>query len=82
MFGAHNSAFEPIAVRTMATALDEAWAIIEGNGKANRHNPQEVRLALARCIIELAADGNHDTATLRDAALAGVMLPRVAPAQC
>src|SRR5581483_8943756 len=76
MFGAYNPAFGPTAVRTMATALDEAWAIIEENGKAERHNPQEIRLALARRIIELAADGDYDMATLRDAALASLALPR------
>jgi hypothetical protein len=51
MFGAQSSAFEPTAVRTMADALDEAWAFLEENRDADR-DPQETRLALAMCIID------------------------------
>jgi hypothetical protein len=69
MIGAQSPAFDPAAVRTMADALDEAWANMEETGAARRSDPLETRLALARCIIELAANGPHNASALRDAAL-------------
>jgi hypothetical protein len=82
MLGAQYPAFDPAAVRTMADALDEAWAILAGNGRGGRSDPQETRLALARCIIGLASAGDYDTATLRDAALARLPMAYTSPPQC
>ena len=45
MLGAKYSTFDPTAVRTMANALDEAWAVMEENGDASRRDPLETRLA-------------------------------------
>ena len=49
-------AFDPTAVRIMADAFDEAWLIIEEDGDVNRQNRQKMRLALAKCIVELAVE--------------------------
>jgi len=71
MFGAQSPTFEPTAVRTMADAMDQAWALLEESGNGDR-DQQETRLALARCIIELASSRDYNTSTLRDAALTRV----------
>jgi hypothetical protein len=76
MFGAKNPTFDPTAVQTMADALDEAWTLMEESGTVSRFHPQETKLALARRIIELAADGEYDARGLCDALLASVTQPR------
>jgi hypothetical protein len=62
-------AFDPTAVRIMADAFDEAWLIIEEDGDVNRQNRQKMRLALAKCIVELASYRDYNASALRDAAL-------------
>jgi hypothetical protein len=72
MFGALSPAFEPTAVQTMADALDQAWAVMEGTGTMTPQHRLETRLALANRIIELASYGDCNTRVLRDAALASM----------
>jgi hypothetical protein len=72
MFGAPSPAFEPTAVQTMADALDQAWAVMEGTGTVTPQHRLETRLALANRIIELTSYGEYNTSVLRDAALASM----------
>jgi hypothetical protein len=73
---------EPTAVQIMADAFDEAWAVLGESGDARRHNPQELKLALAKRIIELASSsGDYDAQTLRDIAIASLTEPRLSPVQ-
>ena len=49
-------------------------AISEERGDVGRRNPQELKLALARRIIELAAYRDYDAQTLRDTAVASLSI--------
>jgi hypothetical protein len=60
----------------MADALDEAWAVMEDTVTVSPLHRQEMRLALAKRIIELASYGANNTSVLRDAALASMTEPR------
>jgi hypothetical protein len=72
LFGSKHPTFDPMAIQTMADAVDEAWAIMKATGHVSPQNPQEMRLALAKSVIEVAAVGDHNIHALRDAALARV----------
>ena len=72
---AKHPTFEPSAVQVMADAMDEAWAILEERD-VGRGNPQELRLELAKRIIELASYGDYDAQTLRDTAVASLASPQ------
>ena len=72
MLGAKHPTFEPTTVQMMASAVDEAWAIVEANGNVGPQNVQEMKLALARRVIELASSGDYDARALRDAAVASL----------
>ena len=72
MYGAKHPTFEPATIQMMANAVDEAWTIMEANGDVGRQNPQEMKLALAKRVIELASSGDYDARTLRDTAVASL----------
>jgi hypothetical protein len=81
MFIAKHPAFEPTTVQIMADAVDEAWAILEEKANATEQNPQEMKLAIAKRIIELVSQGDYDVQTLRDTAVASLTAPRASPVQ-
>jgi hypothetical protein len=72
MLGAKHPTFEPTTVEMMASAVDEAWAIVEANSNVGPKNAQEMKLTLARRVIELASCGDYDARALRDAAVASL----------
>lgn len=68
----HNEAyFNPEAVRTLASALDNAWDRIAASGGtfARPSYARAAREVLAHCIIEMAQAGETDMHRLADASV-------------
>ena len=59
-----NGSFDPKALVIVETAFDEAWITLRTNGHDNIR-PDE----LARCILNLAMEGERDPVQLYDEAL-------------
>jgi hypothetical protein len=64
MHGFGNGSFDPNTLVIVETAFDEAWITLRTNGHDNIR-PNE----LARCILNLAMEGERDPVQLYDGAL-------------
>jgi hypothetical protein len=64
MHGFGNGSFDPKTLVIVETAFDEAWIALRANGHDNIR-PDE----LARCILNLAMEGERDPVQLYDGAL-------------
>jgi hypothetical protein len=62
--GLGNGSLDPRTLVVIETAFDEAWITLRTNGHDNIR-PEE----LARCILNLAMEGELDPAHLHDRAL-------------
>jgi hypothetical protein len=71
----NHSAFDPKKVQLMTDAFDAAWLIIRPKANMTDQSLEELRLALAKRIVELVSHGDYDVQTLRDTAIASMTSP-------
>ena len=64
MRGFHISSFNPQTLAVLETAFDEAWLMLKAVGNTSI-KPDE----LARSMLRLAMEGEHDPVRLHDGAL-------------
>ena len=67
--------FDPKAVELMAGAFEAAWPIIRPKANMTDQSLEELRLALAKRIVELVSHGDYDDQVLRDTAIASMRDP-------
>ena len=68
MRGFHISSFDPQTLAVLETAFDEAWLTLKAVGNAS------IKLdELARSMLRLAMEGEHDPVRLHDGALKGLI---------
>jgi hypothetical protein len=53
-------AFEPETVEALATAFDKSWSLISNEPHFDPGNTALVQRRLCACLMQLAADGEHD----------------------
>jgi hypothetical protein len=77
-FSVYRAVFDPDTLKTMGSALEEAWQelLASGNAATMDGNGEATRLMLANAILAAATDGERDQTKLRLAALSGLSLPR------
>lgn len=70
--------FNPVAIRAMREAFEDAMRKLERDDRAGAGRlSEEMQAKLAREIVELARRGERDVTRLRDEALAGLeLIPR------
>ena len=68
----NHPAFDPKAVQLMADAFEAAWPIIRPKAKMTDQSLEELKVALAKRIVELVSHGDYDGQTLRDTAIASM----------
>ena len=68
MRGFHNNSFNPQTLVVLETAFDEAWLTLKSIG-----NTTVKRDELARAVLRLAMEGEHDPVRLHDGALNGLL---------
>ena len=68
MRGFHNGSFDPQTLVVLETAFDEACLTLKSIGNTTV-KPNE----LARCVLQLAVEGERDPVRLRDGALKGLI---------
>jgi hypothetical protein len=66
--GFHNNSFDPQTLVILETAFDEAWLTLKSIGNTTV-KPDE----LARCVLQLAMEGERDPVRLHDGALKGLV---------
>ena len=66
-----QSAFDPEAIQTLASALEDAWRTVQKSGSrfARPAYARAIREVLAKCIIEVAQRGEKDKRKLSADAL-------------
>lgn len=66
-----NTSFDPEAVETLSAAFDDAWEKIKQSGSTFARPAYErgAREVLAKCIVEMAQQGERDKRRLSDAAV-------------
>ena len=64
-----NHAFQPEAVEALATAFHKSWSFISGDPCFARQDPILLQRLLSMCLMQLAADGEHDPLRLANAAI-------------
>jgi hypothetical protein len=64
-----NYAFQPDAVEALATAFRKSWSFISVDPCFVRQDPILLQRLLSKCLMRLAADGEHDPLRLANAAI-------------
>jgi hypothetical protein len=64
-----NYAFQPEAIEALATAFHKSWSFISGDPCFARQDPILLQRLLSMCLMQLAADGEHDPLRLANAAI-------------
>jgi hypothetical protein len=66
-----DGAFDPEAVTVLVAAFDGAWKLLQGSGVvfASEASAENARLTIAKRIIEMARQGEHEQRRLRNDAL-------------
>jgi hypothetical protein len=66
-----NTSFDPEAVEILSAAFDDAWEQIKQSGSALARPAYErgAREILAKCIIDMAQQGERDRRLLSEAAI-------------
>jgi hypothetical protein len=64
----HNNAFDPPTLIVLETAFDEAWLTLKSIGNTTVKADE-----LARCMLQLAMEGERDPVRLHDGALKGLI---------
>lgn len=65
--------FDPDTAASMSDTVEEVWQTLRASGHVWT---RDMRVVIARLILDLAAAGERDPARLRDAALASFFLSR------
>jgi hypothetical protein len=67
-----NTSFDPEAVEILSAAFDDAWEKLKASGSdfARPAYERGAREILAKCIIELAQNGERDRHALCESAIA------------
>jgi hypothetical protein len=64
-----NYAFQPEAVEALAAAFHKSWSFISDDPCFARRDPILLQRLLSMCLMQLAADGEHDPLRLANAAI-------------
>jgi hypothetical protein len=64
-----NYAFQPEAVEALATAFHKSWSFISDDPCFARQDPSLLQRLLSVCLMQSAADGEHDPLRLANAAI-------------
>jgi hypothetical protein len=64
-----NFAFQPEAAEALATAFHKSWGFISDDPRFARQDTILLQRLLSRCLMQLAADGEHDPLRLANAAI-------------
>jgi hypothetical protein len=68
-------AFDPDTTSAMSRAVDEVWSTLRESGHVWT---RDMRMTIARSVLQLAAAGERDPVRLRDGALADFFTPQSA----
>jgi hypothetical protein len=64
-----SHAFSPEMVQVLVEALDEAWRRVQASGAAFDDRDGTAREALAKCIVDIAQEGERNRERLVEGAL-------------
>jgi hypothetical protein len=64
-----NYAFQPETVEALATAFHKSWSFMSNDLCFARQDPVLLQRRLSMCLMQLAADGEHDPLLLANAAI-------------
>ena len=64
-----NYAFQPETVEALATAFHEAWDFLLTDPRFTVLSKTVLQRRLSACLMQLAADGEHDPARLAEGAI-------------
>lgn len=64
-----NYAFQPEAVEALATAFHRSWSFMSSDPCFAGQDPILLQRQLSACLMQLAADGEHDPLRLANAAI-------------
>jgi hypothetical protein len=64
-----SHAFDPEMVQILVEALDDAWQRVQASGAAFDDRDGTARKALAKCIVEIAQEGERNRERLVEGAL-------------
>jgi hypothetical protein len=64
-----NYAFQPEAVKALVTAFHRSWSFMSNDPCFAGQDPILLQRQLSTCLIQLAADGEHDPLRLANAAI-------------
>ena len=64
-----NHAFHPETVETLSTAFHKSWSFISNDPRFAMENPALLQRRLSACLMQLAAEGEHDPLRLANGAI-------------
>jgi len=64
-----NYAFHPKTVEALATAFHKSWSFLSTDPRFAAESPSLLQQRLSECLMELAADGEHDPLRLANGAV-------------
>jgi hypothetical protein len=64
-----RDAFKPETVEALATAFHKSWGFISKDPRFAVENPALLQRRLSECLMQLAADGEHDPLRLANGAI-------------
>ena len=64
-----NHAFHPETVEALSTAFHESWGFISNDPRFAMEDPALLQRWLSACLMQLAADGEHDPLQLANGAI-------------
>jgi hypothetical protein len=64
-----NHAFHPETVEALSTAFSKSWGFISNDPRFAMENPARLQRRLSACLMQLAADGEHDPLRLEKGAI-------------
>lgn len=64
-----NHAFHQETVEALSTALHKSWSFISNDPRFAMENPALLQRWLSACLMQLAADGEHDPLRLANGAI-------------
>jgi len=64
-----DHAFQPETVEALATAFHKSWSFISRDPRFVMENPELLQRQLSACLMQLAANGEHDPLRLANSAI-------------
>jgi hypothetical protein len=64
-----NYAFHPETVEALSTALHKSWSFISNDPRFAMENPALLQRRRSACLMQLAAEGEHDPSRLSNGAI-------------